>query len=170
MKKKRIAYDYTFNYFGGDTKDGHVVNGASITLNIRAYKNGQEVLFADGDEVTTHGKYLNNVFDISFDREHQFVIKKNLQMDNLFRLAFGWDRIEASVIGYDFDIVIGTVGELDGPDCGLPKEFLSVPVADPVKVSEKEFRSFLAAHADEFDIPDNKYAQVPSVLFYNIDD
>lgn len=34
---KRIAYGYLFNYFGGEKRNGKIVNGSSIDLNIRPY-------------------------------------------------------------------------------------------------------------------------------------
>lgn len=162
---KRIAYDYSFNYFGGDTYDGKIVNGASISLNIRPYKKGMEILFADGDEVAAADKYLNNVYKVSFDREKQFVIEKNLLMDNLFRRFYGWDRIHADVIRYSLDVITGQVKD-EAND--LPSQFQNIPVAEPVVVTEEEFRTFLDFHKNDFDIDDNKDAQVPSVIFYDV--
>lgn len=142
--KKRIAYDYLFNYFGGDTHDGRIVSGASISLNIRAYKDGKEVLFEEDKEVRIYKHYLSDVFEVSFDRENQFVVKKNFPIDRLFRIVHEWDRIEAEVI--ESYLVV---------DCEL------------VAVSEQEFREFLKARKDDFDIIDNVAAQVPSVSFYD---
>lgn len=167
-KNKRIAYDYLFNYFGGDKQDGKLINGAVITLNIRAYKDGKEVLFEEGKEPKTHGKYLSNIFDVCFDRENQFTIKRNLQTDNLFRLVFGWERIEASVIAYHLDVVVGRIG--DEKENGLPEEFQNLPIAEPMAVTEEIYRKFLADHVGDFDISDNKQAQVPSVTFYDLSD
>lgn len=49
----------------------------------------------------------------------------------------------------------------------LPEDFRNLPVSEPLIVSEDEFRTFLSAHADGFDIPDNKHTQVLSVRFYD---
>lgn len=166
-KNKRIAYSYLFNYFGCDEYNGRTVNGSGITLNIRPYKNGREVLFEKDDEVSTNGRYLSDVFNVSFDRQNQFIIKKNLQMDNLFRLVFGWERIEASVIEYELDVICGTVGDEKND---LPENFHNIPVSEPVVVSKEEYRKFLISHADDFDISDNRCAQVPSVMFYGVPD
>lgn len=162
--KKRIAYDYLFNYFGGDTREGRVVNGANICLNIRAYKGDEEVLFEDGNEVKAKSRYLSDVFEISFDRKNQFIVRKKIPIDNLFRLIYGWDRIEAEVIGYSLDVICGRMGDLAD---NIPEEFKNLPSAEPVEVSEQEFRAFLKTHADDFDILDNQSAQVPSVVFYD---
>lgn len=163
---KRIAYGYLFNYFGGEKRNGKIVNGSSIDLNIRPYKNGKEVLFEQDNEVTINGYYLFHIFNIRFDREHQFVIERNPQMYDLFRISFGWERIEASVIGYSLDTVAGLVKDVKGMD-NLPEDFRNLPVSEPLIVSEDEFRTFLSAHADGFDIPDNKHTQVLSVRFYD---
>lgn len=163
---KRIAYGYLFNYFGGEKRNGKIVNGSSIDLNIRPYKNGKEVLFEQDNEVTINGYYLFHIFDIRFDRQYQFVIERNPQMYDLFRIAFGWERIEASVITYSLDVIAGRVKDEDGMN-DLPEEFQNVPVSEPSVVSEEEFRAFLSEHVDDFDILDNKHAQVPSVMFYD---
>lgn len=44
---KTIAYEYLFNYFGGDVFNGRIITGASIQLAIRAYKDGKEVKFKE---------------------------------------------------------------------------------------------------------------------------
>lgn len=167
VRNKRIAYDYLFNYFGGDKWDGKIVGGSDITLNIRPYKDGKEVLFKDNEELTAANCSLSDVFTVSFDRENQFVIKKDLTADSLFRIAFGWERIEASIIKYELDVYVGKVGDEQNE---LPKSLQDIPIMDPVVVTEKEYRDFLASHADDFDITDNKHAQVPSVLFYDVPD
>lgn len=49
----------------------------------------------------------------------------------------------------------------------LPEEFQNVLISEPSVVSEEEFRAFLSEHVYDFDILDNKHAQVPSVMFYD---
>lgn len=169
MKDKRIHYGYLFNYFGGANFRDKVIDGANININIRPYKDEKEVLFEEDDEVkiVTDGEtyYLNDVFDVCFDRKKQFAVKRNLAVDNLFRLICGWDEIKYSVIGYEMTYPDGVVGdEMDG----APESFKNLPVSDYMSVSETEFREFLSAHAEDFDIQDNKHAQVPSVGFYDI--
>lgn len=162
--QKRIAYDYLFNYFGDDMYEGKPVSGASILLNIRVYKGNEEILFDEDKEPCVNGKYLFHVFNISFDREELFMIKRNLSMDNLFRRMFNCDRIEAEIVKYSLDTYSGTVKNLD---CGkeFPKEIQDMLVSESNIVSEEEFRAFLVSHKDDFDISDNKPAQVPSVAW-----
>lgn len=174
---KRIAYDYLFNYFpksydsgNGESKDtygGKLVAGASITLCIKAYKDGEEVLFEEEKEVSESGKYLSDVFDVSFDKEQLFVVKKNIYVDNIFRLMRKWDRIEAEVVDYSIDTFVGTLKDL--PDMeDVVDELGNMPVSEPNFVSEEQFRSFLSSHKDGFDISDNKCAQVPSYSFLEV--
>lgn len=143
----RVCYDYLFNYFGDDEWNGKVVGGASVNLNIRPYKNEEEVLFEDGDEITTKGMFLSDVFRVHFDRENQFLIERVDSVDVLFRVMFSWEQIKAFPTEYYLYVRDGV--ELD-----------------PVAVTEEEFRAFLSDHVDDFDILDNKNAQVPSVGFY----
>ena len=185
-KTKIIAYDYMFNYFGGDTYDGKIVTGASITLAIRCYQEGTEVKFDEDNEQsvnlvkydpkrketvpTDDKKYLNEVFDVSFDRKDIFKIRRNLYIDNLFRLICGYDRIEYNVIGYSFDVAVGLLKDTD-PSLAkdLPAEFQDLPVCEPVEVDESVFREFISSRIDDFDISDNKIAQCPSVRFLDDD-
>lgn len=174
---KRIAYDYLFNYFpksydsgnseSKDTYDGKLVAGASITLCIKAYKDGEEMLFDEKKEVSENGKYLSDVFEVSFDREQLFVVKKNLMVDNIFRLMRGWDRIEAEVVNYSIDTFAGTLADMPNMK-DVVDELGNMPVSEPNSVSEEQFRNFLSSHKDGFDISDNEYAQVPSYSFLEV--
>lgn len=103
---KTIAYEYLFNYFGGDKFENKIVTGASIQLAIRPYKNGNEVKFEDGKELSFKDFFLFQVFDVSFDKENVFNINRNIFIDNLFRIAYGFDKIKAEIIGYSFDIAM----------------------------------------------------------------
>lgn len=47
----------------------------------------------------------------------------------------------------------------------LPEEFKNMPCSTPMEVSESEFKDFLSNDINEFDISDNKKAQVPSVSY-----
>lgn len=106
-----------------------------------------------------------DIFDVRFDRENQFAITRNLRVDNLFRIFHSWHKIEAKPVGYTLDVYEGFLGDEENE---LPKEFQNLPTLNPVTVTEEEFRTFLASHADDFDIKDNIRAQVPSVAFTNV--
>lgn len=160
IEPKTLAYDYLFNYFGKDTFKGKIIVGASIQLAIRAYKDKQEIRFME--EPKYESNYFCDNYQVSFDREKLFFIKKNLKVDNLFRIAFGWDNIESEVVGYTLDF-IDTPPEKILKD--LPEQFKNIPCSTPMEVSENEFRNFLSNNIDEFDISDNKNAQVPAVSY-----
>lgn len=163
---KTIVYDYLFNYFGGDKFEGKIVTGASIQVAIRPYKNGDEIKFENGKELSVKGKYLFSVFDVSFDRENIFNINRNLFVDNLFRLVCNFDEIKAEVIGYSLDVATGLTKDVM-PELAdeLPTEFRMLPVSESVQVSEETFRNFIQKHLNDFDISDNKKAQCLSVEF-----
>lgn len=161
---KTIAYDYMFNYFGGDCVNGKVICGACVQLAIRAFKDGKEMKFVK--EPSCHGKHFNEIYNISFDRDKLFVVEKNLRMDNLFRLVFGWDKIEAEVVGYTLDYYEGMLSEVmtDGIE-ELPEFLRNMPCTAPMEVPELVFREFLSNRIEDFDISDNINAQVPSISF-----
>lgn len=160
---KTIAYDYLFNYFGGDTFKGKIITGACVTLAIRPFKDGKEVKFEEKIEPSTHGKYLSEVFYVSFDRNKLFEVNRNLYADNLFRLVLGFDEIKSEIVGYGLDYYEGKSKDIF-PDLDL-KEFDDMPVSSVMAVTETEFRDFLSNHIDDFDMSDNQKAQVPSVSF-----
>lgn len=176
---KAVAYDYTFNYFGGDTYNGRTVAGANITLAIRCYKDGAEVKFdsakgepsisysAAGKHIKERKEWLFSVFDVSIDRKAAaFKITRDLYKDNLFKLICGYDKIEYDIVGYSLDVVVGLLNDTN-PSLAqkLPKEFQDLPACEPVEVTESVFREFISSHIDDFDISDNKRAQNMSVSF-----
>lgn len=61
------------------------------------------------------------------------------------RLNLDCDKIECEVVDYQLYY--------------SENEFMSAPM----EVNESEFRSFIKAHGKDFDIIDNKLAQVPGV-------
>ncbi len=166
MKMKTVAYNYLFNYFGGDKYNDKIVTGASIDLAIRPYKNGDEVKFEDGKELSFKGFFLCQVFDVSFDKENVFNINRNIFVDNIFRRAYGFDEIKAEIIGYSLEIAVGLTKDVI-PELAdkLPTEFQSFPVSESIEVSEDVFRNFILNHLNDFDISDNKKAQCPAVSF-----
>lgn len=160
--KKIIVYDYLFNCFGGKRHNGKVVLGASVELAIHVYKNGQEIKFQEKEPDAVQGRYLCEAYEVSFDREKLFVVQKNIKIDNLFRIVYGWDRIEAEVVGYTLDYLTKPDEEIEKL---LPEEFKGMPYSTPEEVSEQVFKTFLKDNLDDFDISDNIKAQVPSVRY-----
>lgn len=159
-KLKTIAYDYLFNYFGGDTYDGKVIVGASVQLAIKAYKNGKEIKFSE--EPKHYKMYWYDIFSVSFCKKNAFIVEKNLIMDNLFRFVYGFDEIKAEVIGYSLDYSSSLSEE---QEINMPKEFCDLPCSTPMEVTEEVFKQFIMSHKEDFDITDNKNAQVPSFSF-----
>lgn len=163
---KTIAYEYLFNYFGGDKFENKIVTGASIQLAIRPYKNGNEVKFEDGKELSFKDFFLFQVFDVSFDKENVFNINRNIFIDNLFRIAYGFDKIKAEITGYSLDVATGLIKDVMPESADkLPTELQSLPVSESLKVSEDVFKNFILNHLNDFDISDNQKAQCPSVGF-----
>lgn len=171
---KTIAFDYTFNYFGGDMYNGRIVTGASVTLAIRCYKDGAEVKFFDQIEpyVEIYGissifhrkEFLCSVFEVSFNRKNIFKINRNPYIDSLFKLVYGYDKIKYDIVGYSFDVAEGLLKNIV-PTNGLPKEFQDTLVCEPISITEDAFRTFISSHLEDFDISDNEKAQCPSISF-----
>lgn len=158
---KTLVFDYLFNYFGCGKFKGNVITGACVRLAIRAYRNGQEVKFTEEPCIDNRAYYCE-IYDVAFDREKLFTVTKNLYIDNLFRIVYGFDKIEAQVVGYSLDKLTGRSADFIN---NCPKELADFPVSEEIIVSEDEFRKFLSDHLDDFDISDNKKAQIPSVSF-----
>lgn len=170
-KTKTVAYDYTFNYFGGDKYNGKIVTGASITLAIRCYKDDIEVKFDKvephiQDFATKRKAYLCDLFDVSFDRKDLFTVRRNNIYIDVFKRICGYDRIEYDIVGYSLDVAVGLLNDTN-PILAkkLPEEFQDLPVCEPVEVAENVFKDFISSRIDDFDISDNKKAQCLSVSF-----
>lgn len=165
---KTIVYDYLFNYFGGDKYKGKIITGASIKLAICAYKNGKEVGFAAEPHVlNAHDKkiYYNQIYNISFDREHLYIIQKNTEVYNLFCLTYGWEKIEAKVVGYALECPYQLKEDENELFEDLPEELKDFPCTAPMPVTAEDFKDFLIAHLDDFDISDNINTQNLGVDF-----
>lgn len=159
-KFKNIVYTYLFNYFGKGKYNDKVITGACIDLAIKVYKNGKQVQL--DKEIECNDAYLCDVFKVSFDRDKGFVVTKNLKADNLFRLVYEFDKIEYEVVGYALDYLSSLPEEAEKD---LPEEFKDFPCFTSMEVTEEVFKQFLAEHKDDFDISDNKNAQVPAIAF-----
>jgi len=159
---KTIVYDYMFNYFGGDKFKEKIITGASILLAVHVYKDGEEIKFQEEKEPGENNLYLCDVFQVSYDRELFYTIKRNTLNDTLFRLTFGWDEIQYEVAGYELTYESAwTEEELKD----MPEIMKNLPISAVMEVTEEEFKEFLSRHADDFDIRDNINAQVPSVSY-----
>lgn len=157
---KAIAYEYLFNYFGGDVFNGRIITGASIQLAIRAYKDGKEVKFKE--EPSKHGYYYNENYKVSFDKDKLFIVEKDIKVDNFYRIVYGWDKIEYEIVGYCLDYLDKAPEDFIEK---LPVEFRNLPFSTSMEVSKEEFETFLKTHIDDFNISDNINAQVPSFIF-----
>lgn len=160
---KTIVYDYLFNYFGGDTFKGKTICGASVQLAIRAYKDGKEVKFTE--EPKCKNQFLCDIYKLSFDREKLITIRKDIMVELIFRSFCGWDKIEVEIAGYVLDYYDDMPDNVKEITKDLPENLRNLPCSFPMEVTEEEFKEFLGGHLDDFDISDNKNAQVPSVSF-----
>ncbi|NFL39289.1 hypothetical protein FDB50_15515 [Clostridium botulinum] len=158
---KTIAYDYLFNYFGKDIFKGKVITGASIQLAIKAYKNGEEVKFKE--EPKANNCFYCDNFKVSFDTDKLYVIEKNIIVDNLYRIIYGWDKIDYEVIGFSLDYLD------ESPNEELQELLKGIPCSAPMEVSKEQFETFLKEHIEDFNIKDNINAQVPSISFIETD-
>lgn len=159
--KKTIAYTYLFNYFGGDTYEGKIIMGANVELAIRVYEKGKEVKFTEEPKKIIKW-YFSDIYTVSFDRANQFKVEKNLYADNTFRILHNWDKIDFEVVSFSLDYLIDFTEEQKK---NLPDFITEMPVSSPMTVTEEVFREFLRTHVDDFDISDNKNAQVPAYFF-----
>ena len=160
MTKKSIAYDYRFNYFGGKKFKGKKIVGACVLIAVRAYKNGIEVKFTE--EPVANGIYYSSIINVSVDRKQEYVVRKNIDIDNIFRTKYGWDKIETEVIGYTLDYEEVMPQDLEEK---LKDEINGIMYCEPMEVTEEQFREFIRNNIDEFDIEDNINADGISVCY-----
>lgn len=161
VEEKTITYTYLFNYFGKDTFKGKTISGASVEVAIRPYKNGKEVKFTEEPKCINR-YYYSDIFKVSFDRKNIFNVRRNLKCDNLYRIKYGWEKVDYEVIGFSLDYYDEWTDEEKKE---LPNHVTKLPISYPMEVFENEFREFLSNHIEDFDISDNENAQVPSYSF-----
>lgn len=170
MNNKRIAYDYLFNYFGGASYRNQTITGAAITINIRPYKDGKEVLLENNKEPHLGKLLLPDAIYVSFHPETQFTITKNIIAEHLLCQGLRWDYITYQVIEYSFDIPYVMTEKEKATMATMPDILKNLPAVMPTNVPEHDFRAFLKEHAADFDILDNKKAQVAGVSFLDVAD
>lgn len=157
---KTMVYEFLFHYSGDDTFEGNIILGASIRIAARVYKDGEEIKFIDEPEC--NNKHLGDVFRVSVDRKNVFAVKKNGYIEKLFCECYGFERIEAEVIGYSFDQLY-LFPENEGRPA--PQYLEGVSCTNLMEISEDEFKEFISIHIDDFDIPENMNVQAPAVVF-----
>lgn len=158
-KKGTLTYTYLFNYFGKNKFDEKTITGAAIDLAIKVIKDNEVIEFTE--EINISGRYLSDIYTVSYDREKCYQITENPQIKEFIKIGLKADNIEYSIVGYSFDYLSGFgLGKEIEKD--LPIEIRNMPVSKPMEVTKDEFEKFLGANVDEFDISDNRHAQVPS--------
>lgn len=119
---KTIAYDYLFNYFGKDIFKGKIITGACVQLAIKAYKDGKEVKFTE--EPKANNRFYCDNFKVSFDTDKLYIIEKDIIVDKLYRIIYGWDKIDYEVIGFTLDYLDVLPDEVIKD---MPKQFKKLP-------------------------------------------
>ena len=149
-QKETIGYSYRFNYFGKDLYKGKTITGATINIVIRALENEKSINL--GNEITCgNDKYLSDIYTISFHEVKLYAVDKNVCIDNLFRLVFGWDQIDYEIVGFGLDYLVSSN---------------TLCYSTEMQVSKKEFETFIRSHIQDFDILDNQNAQVTSYFIH----
>lgn len=150
-----ITYFYLYNYYGGDTYEDKVINGAGILISFRPYKNGRLIKFIKEPSIVTKMEsslcdkpikntyWLPDMLNVRFTKKNFVSLQVNNVIKQLFLDHFDWDDIIIQIESYELSY--------------WENEFLALSTG--FMVSEKIFNSFLDSHKDEFDIPDNHYAQ-----------
>lgn len=124
---------------------GKPLAGATLTVEIRFYQKGKEVEvetggFLAGDRIF----HPSSTVHVSFDRNNAFMVQLDDEAVAFYRRRCNIDEVECQLLpdGYSIDVDI------------------SGGISEDRQVTEAEFKDFLKAHADLFDIPENQRAQV----------
>lgn len=158
-KKGTLVYTYLFNYFGKNKFNEKTITGAAIDLAIKVIKNNEVIEFTE--EVNISGWYLSDIYTVSYDREKYYQITEDSQIKDLMKTGLKADNIEYSIVGYGLDY-LSRFGLGEEIEKALPIEMRNMPVSESMEVTKDVFEKFLGANVDEFDISDNRHAQVPS--------
>lgn len=123
--------------------------GATVKVDIKVFNGTEEITLYDGICVAKNARiyHLSDLVEVHFDHNQAIQVQINGEIKDLYLKGYsqyGITKIEFSIPpdGYYID-----VGISDGVCVGWP-------------VTEAEFKDFLKAHADLFDIPENQRAQV----------
>jgi hypothetical protein len=146
---KSISYLYSYNYFGKDKYNGKIINGSGLDILFKIYK-GTTFVNVTKDK-SYHGFYICDVLKVSFDKKHLHILNRDSIMYIYFCDYFKADKIDFEIVGYNLSYVENE------------NDFMSYEM----EVSEYDYKCFLMNHLDDFDIPDNRSAQV---LAYSIVD
>lgn len=174
VTKGVIVYDYLFNYSGSNRFMDRNICGAGVQVAVHAYDNdGREILFDSEPKIDCIG--YNSTYDVVFDREKLFHVKRDDTICNMFCVRHHWSRIGYDIYGYFLEclcdksvrdrIVSGLEEKFEQEGLILPEIISTLPVSEPVSVTESVFRTFLSERIPWFDTLDNCVAQVPSVRF-----
>lgn len=164
---KTLVYGYQLPYHGSKKHNGVVVKGVNVELAIRVYKNEHEIGFYEEEPDTVQDKHLCDIYHLSYDQKNLFMIEKDTEADGLFRQAYGWDRIDAEVVGYTFDLD-GNPGNGSAETFNsLPEEVRALYCPSPVAVTETVFKRFLSDDPDGFIETDSDELRAPYVIFIN---
>lgn len=149
---------YMFNYFGGDSVGDKVIDGATIDIAFRPYKNEKLVQFCNEEETRAYftfpsriidgGRketvYLSDLVNVSYDRDKCYIVTRNDELIKMVCDYFGWDRINIEVEDVSLSY--------------KESEYMSAIY----QCGKEIFEEFLLSHSDDFDIADNLNAQCPT--------
>lgn len=123
---------------------GEPLAGATLTMDLKFFRGTEEVPVED--KVLYVGGHIyapSKTVQVCFDRDLAFRALIDNKVVDFYKKGYGIDRVEFSIPpdGYEIDVDI------------------SEGLCEGRQVTEAEFKDFLKAHADLFDIPDNQSAQ-----------
>ncbi|MDQ0361547.1 hypothetical protein [Breznakia pachnodae] len=165
-EKGILCYDYQFNYFGEKKFEGQLVTGATVSIAFHITSDdGKEQLFDEETAIEINGEeyYLCDVISVSYDLEKGFEINPSLNQANKVIME-KLSGIHFEVVSYSIDVLEGTLRDNPTLSDNVKLKLgsiLDLPSSRSITVSEEVFMNFVC-NDEEFDISDNKNAQVPS--------
>ncbi|WP_373124617.1 hypothetical protein [Blautia producta] len=166
--KKTIVYDYLFNYFGGDSYGGRIVTGATVSVAFYFIdRKGEVIGFEENQEPRFENDYLCNMLNVYYDREQCYKLTTTKALGELINKNTSIKSI-CLVCSYSLDCDMTNTPKYHELLQDMPSFIKQIPMSEPIPVTKKEFEDFLKSHVDDFDISDNKPAQVPSVGWIDV--
>jgi hypothetical protein len=148
MKRYRICYDKMIVAHGELKINGHLCGGLAAYLEYQVFdkSTGEEIFFSFDDtdtprEEKIEGHYLNDFYDLAYDKENGFII---IPSDELKELK---DHVIKFRVGM-------FTKSIDNNGC-----------LEDVSITEEQFVKILKDNPQSFDTADNNFAQNCGVTF-----
>lgn len=164
-KVGNIVFAYLFRWDKLSIYNDEKVDAASVEIAFHVYKNGKEIMLDAEPEAYTD-IYFSDICKVCYDSEAGYVVEKNENIAELFKILDGYEEITFEVIGYTFESHKPLPQEKIWK--GAPAEYRYEAAANDIPVAEDIFKKFLVSHCNEHKFICGAEAKVSSARIINL--